>query len=154
MKMAKDLNKTQSEFSLEEGEFIPVCVDEQDFRHKDIVIDGVESKVFDFDAFLQLEGIGIKKYHDALYVGQHQDNKRHGQGIMKYSNGRLYEGEFNNDQRHGKGFERYKNGNTYFGEFRFGKADGKGLYKWINNEEYDGEWKDGLKHGNGMWRGS
>lgn len=49
MKITKELNKTQSEYSLEEGEFLPICVDENVFKHKEVVIDHVESKVFDFD---------------------------------------------------------------------------------------------------------
>lgn len=54
---------------------MPICVDERVFKHRDVVIDHVESKVFDFDQFLTFEGMGVKKYHDSLYLGQYKDNK-------------------------------------------------------------------------------
>ena len=58
--------------------------------------------------------IGIKRYKDAVYVGQiDQNGKRSGKGIMLYISGRKYEGGWSNDIRHGRGFERHPNNNTY-----------------------------------------
>ena len=96
---------------------------------------------------------GSKKYTDAIYEGELVDGRRHGLGIMRYSNGRFYEGGWKNDFREGKGYEKYSNGNTYEGDFSKGKAQGKGVYKWNNGEIYDGEWQNGLKHGDGIWKG-
>jgi len=36
---------------------------------------------------------------------------------MTYESGRYYDGNWENDRRHGKGFERYSNGNVYEGKF-------------------------------------
>lgn len=41
------------------------------------------------------------RYKDAIYIGQIQNAKRGGEGVMKYANGRQYEGEWMADLRHG-----------------------------------------------------
>ena len=82
--------------------------------------------------------IQVKKYKDAIYIGQVQEKNgkffRHGKGIMIYQNGRKYEGEWLDDLRNGRGFEKYANGNLYTGSFKDGKANGHGNYKWENGE--------------------
>ena len=45
------------------------------------------------------------------------DNKKHGHGVWKDSNGRVYEGEFLNDNFHGKGKLTYITGEVFIGEF-------------------------------------
>jgi len=95
----------------------------------------------------------IKRYKDCVYFGEIINSKRHGKGIMIYSDGRIYEGEWENDLKHGKGLEVLSNGNKYEGQFLNGKPEGVGTFVWTNGEVYEGEWKNGLKHGSGMWRG-
>jgi hypothetical protein len=88
---------------------------------------------------LKQKRISLKKYKDALYIGQlNSTNKRDGKGIMFYFNGRRYEGDWQEDVRHGRGYEIHPNGNIYNGRFQEGKANGHGIYKWANGEEYDG----------------
>jgi hypothetical protein len=63
----------------------------------------------------------MKRYRDALYIGQVADNEkkqRQGTGLMLYSNGRLYEGDWREDKREGRGYERYQNGSIYTGQFK------------------------------------
>lgn len=54
---------------------------------------------FDFDNLKQSEGYIVKKFPEAIYMGQIKDGKRHGQGVMKYISNRVYEGEWNNGIR-------------------------------------------------------
>jgi len=89
------------------------------------------SNEFDYHLLLeQSEDFGVKRYKDAVYRGElhPESGKRHGKGVILYSNSRTYEGDWFNDKRHGRGFERFANGNTYQGEYREGRAHGKGLY--------------------------
>ena len=47
------------------------------------------------EVLLNQKKITLKKYKDALYVGQlNSTNKREGKGIMFYFNGRRYEGDW------------------------------------------------------------
>jgi hypothetical protein len=41
-----------------------------------------------------LLGYVIRKYPDALFIGQHVNGKRNGKGVMRYANGRQYEGDW------------------------------------------------------------
>ena len=63
----------------------------------------------------QLDGFSVRKFPDAVFIGQIDNGKRHGKGLMRYKNGRQYEGEWENDLRQGRGFEKYPNGNSYYG---------------------------------------
>lgn len=50
------------------------------------------------------------------YIGEWKDDKRHGQGTMKWINGTKYEGKYNNDRRHNvTGKITFNNGDTYDG---------------------------------------
>jgi hypothetical protein len=58
----------------------------------------------------ECDRIIVKKYRDAVYFGLvNEEKKRHGKGIMIYSNGRKYEGEWFNEVRHGRGYEVHPN---------------------------------------------
>jgi hypothetical protein len=77
----------------------------------------VTSKEIDLSKLEESHDFGIKRFSDALYKGEIRFGKRHGLGIMKYTNGRLYEGHWDKDVRTGRGFEKYDNENSYLGEF-------------------------------------
>lgn len=49
------------------------------------------------------DGEGQMYFDDGVYEGNWKDNKRNGQGIMRYSNGAIYMGEWRNDKFHGHG---------------------------------------------------
>ena len=48
----------------------------------------LESPEFDFEELKELPNYFEKRYSDALYMGQMQNGKRHGKGVMRYRNGR------------------------------------------------------------------
>ena len=59
---------------------------------------------FDYDnmdvpayADLHIDGPFLYSADESLYLGQFQDNKRHGRGKSAYKNGSVYEGEWSND---------------------------------------------------------
>jgi hypothetical protein len=56
-----------------------------------------------------------KAFPGSLYCGLIVDGKREGLGVMRYLNGRQYEGPWLNDKRHGRGFEKFSQGNSYCG---------------------------------------
>ena len=67
--------------------------------------------LFDFEELKKCEHFAIKRYKESLYRGEVVDGLRQGQGICIYEIGRVYEGEWFDDRRHGKGYERFSNGN-------------------------------------------
>ena len=48
--------------------------------------------MFDFEEIKAQENFGIKKYSDSVYLGELQDGKRNGFGVIVYRNNRVYEG--------------------------------------------------------------
>lgn len=113
------------------------------------------SDVFDFHELAAELNFGIKRYKNATYKGQinQQTQMRDGKGVQINDTGRVYEGEWLADKRCGQGYEVYKNGNAYKGGFMNNRAHGKGAYFWQDGQVYDGEWMQGCKHGFGIWRG-
>ena len=52
----------------------------------------------------------------ATYTGYMQNKKRHGKGIMKWSNGNEYKSNWKDGVRYGKGTMKFANGDVYKGE--------------------------------------
>ena len=96
----------------------------------------------------------IIQFPDAEYFGEILNEKREGQGIIKYKSGRVYEGHWKNGLRHGEGEEIFSNLNRFQGRYFKGKPEGQGIYYWKTGEIYEGSWKNGLKHGYGIFKGS
>jgi hypothetical protein len=95
-------------------------------------------------------GQGILTFSDgSKYEGEYRDDKKHGRGTETFSDGSKYEGEYRNDKKHGQGTKTFSDGNSYEGEWKDGEQDGKGEYSWSNGRKYVGEWKDGFKTGQG-----
>ena len=61
-----------------------------------------------------------------VYVGEKKDGKRHGQGILTFSDGSKYEGEYRDDKKHGQGTKNFSDGNSYEGEWKDGFKTGQG----------------------------
>ena len=126
-------------------------------------------------------GFGRLTYHrtknetpDILYYqGGFLDNRKHGLGVIRYSDGRVYDGTFQLDQmgkgkmtyvdgsiywgywseegeRHGRGKLTYSDSSVYDGEFENGSTHGHGKLTLANGQWYLGEWVDGKKHGIGL----
>ena len=94
--------------------------------------------LLNFDFIKEQPSFAVKNYKDSVYRGEIKDSKRHGKGVITYTNTRLYEGDWFNDKRNGKGFERFSNGNTYLGAYQLGQVHGEGKYIWTTGEYYDG----------------
>ena len=65
------------------------------------------SELIPIEAIENSKKLGVKKYDDAIYFGELENQLRNGFGIMKYKTGSFYEGSWKNDLRHGRGFEKY-----------------------------------------------
>lgn len=106
-----------------------------------------------------------------FYEGGLKNDHKHGEGIMKFADGRVFEGEYIRGQmiqgkmtyqdgsvyggswvdgmRHGKGKCVFVDGSEYDGEFREGNFHGHGKMTWNDGGWYTGEWCDGEMHGRG-----
>ncbi len=71
-------------------------------------------------------------------------------GAYIYANGDKYIGEWNEDQKHGLGVNTYANGDKYVGEFRNDRRSGQGTYIFANGRKEVGGFKEGLLHGPAM----
>lgn len=73
--------------------------------------------IFDFEKVKNSPNFAVKNYKDSMYRGEIINSKRHGLGVITYSNNRVYEGEWMNDKRSGNGYEKFSNGNIYLGTY-------------------------------------
>lgn len=93
------------------------------------------------------------------YVGEWQNNLRHGEG-KHYTGDGYYEGEFYEDLYHGKGNYSVWSDKTncgqqgiwvlYTGEWEYGKFAGQGTKYELNGDIYTGSFSKGKKCGNGQ----
>lgn len=72
-------------------------------------------------------------------------------GMKDYDNGDQYIGDFQNNEKHGNGHYRYSNGDQYIGEFFEGVRTGHGQYFYSNGDTYEGEMLNGEFHGRGKY---
>lgn len=63
----------------------------------------------------------------------------------------VYEGDWVEDKMHGFGIYKYSNGDTYEGEWRENLQEGLGKYYFTDGTKYEGEWKNHLMHGSGHY---
>ena len=87
-----------------------------------------------------------------IYNGQTLNDKKHGQGIMKYANGNVYDGSWNNDKRHGQGTITFNNDDVYEGEWKDDNIDGQGTMTFHYGDNYEGEWNDFYQYGQGTMK--
>ena len=52
------------------------------------------------------------------YIGQMDDNKKHGYGKVIFSNGTIFEGSFERNKAYGRGRMIYIDGSYYLGEYQ------------------------------------
>ncbi len=84
------------------------------------------------------------------YEGGMLGEKRHGKGIMKFTNGNVYHGEFLDDQFEGNGDYTWADGRKFKGQFKADKISGRGIARWPDGRVYDGEWIADLADGRGI----
>ena len=53
-----------------------------------------------------------------MYEGSFVNDKKHGRGVIRYSNGDVYEGGWVANKREGPAIYRYSDGSVYSGEVR------------------------------------
>src|ERR1035441_9925741 len=58
----------------------------------------------------------FKEYDNGIYVGEFQNEKRHGRGKYTWRDGRSYDGEWKNDNLHGEGVFTFADGGKYDGK--------------------------------------
>ncbi len=95
-------------------------------------------------------GSGTSKNPELTYEGSWLNGKKHGQGILKYSDGFTLEGTFENGEAT-KGKLLWVDGSSFEGELIKMKIGSKGLYKSANGDSYDGSWKEGVYDGEGTY---
>ena len=93
------------------------------------------------------------------YKGDFFEDKKHGKGRMRYSDGSVYYGEWKRDQRHGYGEYYYANGDKYCGHWQddlmhtpliVKETDpDQGVYVWACGDIYKGGFAKGKKYGEG-----
>ena len=93
---------------------------------------------------------------DGHYEGGYKNGKRHGRGILIFSNGNRYEGSFLNGEIHGRGRMYRANGDIYstldsYGFYNSSGLQGCGFYIGANGDRYMGEFQDGKFHGRGTY---
>ena len=72
------------------------------------------------------------------YVGEWQDDKRHGQGTYTFASGDKYVGKWKDDKKHGQGTFTFANGDKYVGEFKDDMRHGQGTATFANGEQWEG----------------
>ena len=102
----------------------------------------------------KLNGKGVYKYKDVLYIGDFRDNIREGKGVL-LNNKFRYNGQFNMGKIDGYGkivFLENKEGiGEYEGFFKNNNIEGKGIMKWKNGNIYEGDMKNGKMNGFGKF---
>lgn len=83
------------------------------------------------------------------YLGMFDRNVMQGYGVMTYANGNTYEGEWHANMPNGKGTYTLARGGKYVGYFVDGKFEGQGTMYYGDGSYYQGEWKNNLRHGEG-----
>ena len=126
----------------------------------------------EFNGFFQLHGQGLRLSYDNKYEGTWKNGKKHGYGVVCFSNGDKYKGNFEDGKRHGYGVFFLSNGNQYEGNWRDDKRHGEGVYKseksyfkgvyfndmktgygteiLSNGEKYNGSYLNNKRHGPGF----
>ena len=83
------------------------------------------------------------------YEGEWNAGLRHGNGVLKWSNGAVYQGGWKNDMLHGMGVFHLPSGLCYEGEFYENKFQGLGVLLWKDGKRYEGSWYANRHHGYG-----
>jgi len=90
-----------------------------------------------------------------VYVGDWEDNLKHGFGTQTWKNGEKYEGGWVHGKRQGKGTHWVKRSSggklrkLYTGDWVDNRMHGLGIYYYDNGDKYEGEWNDSQRHGKG-----
>merc|ERR1712166_501293 len=82
----------------------------------------------------------------AIYDGEFQLDKMHGNGTYTWASGSKYVGEMKDGNFHGHGIKTFADGEKYVGEWKNDKKDGHGTWTWASGTIYhSGEWVNGKR---------
>lgn len=85
-----------------------------------------------------------------FYIGDIEDNKANGKGTGIYAtSGSMYVGEWQNNLKHGFGQYEWADGVKYEGNYSKDLRKGFGKYFWPSGERYEGEWDNDKRNGYG-----
>jgi len=85
------------------------------------------------------------------YIGAFKNGKKHGQGTLTSPDGSKYVGAFKSGKKHGKGKFTSPDGRKYVGEYKDDKKHGQGTFTWSDEGKYVGKWREGKFHGQGTF---
>ena len=97
-------------------------------------------------------GKGIYTSETEIYEGNWNDDKKDGEGLLKFKEGIIYKGSFKNDKLNGKGEMKWPNNTYYVGEFSNNLFDGNGYLKGSNGNTYKGNFRKGVYNGEGEFK--
>jgi hypothetical protein len=95
---------------------------------------------------------GENKGKEAMYEGEFENGRMHGQGTSRDAAGCVYRGTFCRGAAHGQGSCTWSEQWRYEGEWDMDRREGKGTLQQLNvddGEVYNGEWKQDQWHGAG-----
>eukprot|EP00051_Salpingoeca_urceolata_P021634 m.341572 g.341572 ORF g.341572 m.341572 type:complete len:155 (+) comp19835_c2_seq1:390-854(+) len=97
------------------------------------------------------EGYHEVTYDDGdRYKGEwNAGGKRHGYGVLYFSDGTVFAGQFANGMNTGNGSLTFPDKSKYEGQFADGKFSGFGVFSNASGMKYEGEFKDGKMEGCG-----
>jgi hypothetical protein len=96
-------------------------------------------------------GAGRLRSKGMTYVGDFQEDQKHGVGTITWDDGRKYEGHFEDDSFHGSATMAWPDGRKYIGQYVMGKKNGSGCFSWPDGRKYTGQWIAGKRHGIGVY---
>lgn len=86
------------------------------------------------------------------YIGSWKQDKKHGFGTYRYSDGDVFAGNYNSNQKDGLGIARFTSGATFVGSFNNGSREGNGTYNWPDDDVFAGKYINDERNGLGIIR--
>jgi len=80
-------------------------------------------------------------------VGDEERRLKHGEGIMRWQDGRQYQGQFAFDKMHGEGCMSWPDGAKYVGGYCDNAKAGNGKLTLPDSSSFEGIWHKGVRHG-------
>ena len=94
----------------------------------------------------------IKERNGDIYIGEMKDNKKHGHGILLYSNNKVkYDGFWKQNKKNSNGTMYYKDGTIYKGHWKNDMREGEGVLYYSTGEKFQGSFKEDKKDGIGFF---